>query len=222
MGKREKLLAMEELLQLEYDLDSFYSEYLRGFESDDDKFMVLEKEKRKIFLLFEKEETWRQKSRINWIASRDTNTKFFHAYENGRKQVNPIWEITEDGTSVASQNGLQNKSLGYFQSLFKSQKNLTISNQLTVIRAYPRIFSKEEGQKIVDPVTLPELLSTLKGFTVSKSPGPDGWTVEFFLGFFYLLGKDLLEAVEESRRKGRVLRELNSTFLSLIPKRDKT
>jgi len=168
MGKREKLLAMEELLQLEYDLDSFYSEYLRGFESDDDKFMVLEKEKRKIFRLFEKEEAWTQKSRINWISSRDTNTKFFHAYENGRKQVNPIWEITEDGTSVASQNGLQNKSLGYFQSLFNSQKNLTISNQLTVISAYPRIFSKEEGQKIVDPVTLPELLSTLKGFTISK------------------------------------------------------
>ena len=36
--------------------------------------------------------------------------------------------------------------------------------------------------------------------------------------FFYLVGDDLLKAVEFSRRKGRVTPTLNSTFLTLIPK----
>jgi hypothetical protein len=93
---------------------------------------------------------------------------------------------------------------------------------LDVIRVYPRIFSEEEGHKIADPVLLSEVLTTLKGFVVSKSPGPDGWTVEFFLEFFfYLLGPELLVVVEESRLKGKVTGALNATFLALIPKSDK-
>jgi hypothetical protein len=44
--------------------------------------------------------------------------------------------------------------------------------------------------------------------------------VEFFLAFFDILGDDILEMVEESRRKGRVTGALNATFLALIPKSD--
>ena len=45
--------------------------------------------------------------------------------------------------------------------------------------------------------------------------------VEFFISFFELVGDDLLEAVEESRRISEVIRSLNSTFLPLIQKFDK-
>jgi hypothetical protein len=38
------------------------------------------------------------------------------------------------------------------------------------------------------------------------------------LASFDLLGNDILELVEESRRKGRVLGALNATFIALIPK----
>jgi hypothetical protein len=42
--------------------------------------------------------------------------------------------------------------------------------------------------------------------------------VEFFIHFFDLVAKDLLEAVEESHTSGEVNRALNSTFIALIPK----
>jgi hypothetical protein len=44
--------------------------------------------------------------------------------------------------------------------------------------------------------------------------------VEFFLAFYDILGNDILEMVEESRRKGWVSGALNATFLALIPKSD--
>jgi hypothetical protein len=65
------------------------------------------------------------------------------------------------------------------------------------------------------------VLSTLKGFVVSKIHGPDGWTIKFFLEFFDLLGHDLLEVVEESRVKGKIIGAINATFVELIPKSDK-
>jgi len=117
--------------------------------------------------------------------------------------------------------GYKRKPLDIFQNLFKAQENLTISKQLAIIKEYPRIFSEEAGLRIVDLVTIYELLATLKGFIVSKISGSDDWTVEFFLAFFDLLGNELLEVVEESRQKGRVVGALNATFLPLIPKRDK-
>ena len=45
--------------------------------------------------------------------------------------------------------------------------------------------------------------------------------MEFFLAFFDLLGNDLVNLVEESRQEGRVIPSLNSTFIALIPKKDK-
>ena len=50
---------------------------------------------------------------------------------------------------------------------------------------------------------------------------PDGWPVEFFLGFFNLLGGDVLAAAELSRLEGQMEGALNSTFIFFIPKKDK-
>jgi len=65
-------------------------------------------------------------------------------------------------------------------------------------------------------------MNILKAFAKDKSPGPDGWTVEFFLHYFDLVGEDLLGMVEESRRKGEVIKALNYNFLVLIPKVNKS
>jgi hypothetical protein len=175
-----------------------------------------------LVILKQEEETWRQKSRINWLALGDKNTKFFHAYASSRKMNNTIWDITkEDGTVITCSHEIEEEAVGFFQNIFKAHENLTITNQLVVLRHYPRMFSEEEGKKVADPVTLAEIISTLKGFKSSKSPGSDGWTVEFFLAFFDLVGNEILEMVEETRRKGRVNGALNATFLALIPKSNK-
>jgi hypothetical protein len=78
-----------------------------------------------------------------------------------------------------------------------------------------------DRQLLEKPCSKVEILVVLKGFSKDKSLGPDGWMVELFLSFFDLVGDDLLEAVEESRRSGEVNKSLNSTFLVLIPKVNK-
>jgi hypothetical protein len=41
------------------------------------------------------------------------------------------------------------------------------------------------------------------------------------LSFYEVIEDDLLRVVEESRSKGKVLGVFNSTFIALIPKKDK-
>jgi hypothetical protein len=81
--------------------------------------------------------------------------------------------------------------------------------------------SDEETGPLYSPVTLEELKSVLFHFKKEKSLGSDDWTTEFFIFFFDLVGEDLLEMVEDSRRKGTINGSLNSTFLTLIPKANK-
>lgn len=65
-----------------------------------------------------------------------------------------------------------------------------------------------------------ELERTLKWFKRDKSPGPDGWLVEFYTAFLDILRQDLLAVTEESRILGRIYAPLNFTYLALIPKID--
>jgi len=66
-----------------------------------------------------------------------------------------------------------------------------------------------------------KLLAVMNSFQKGKSPGPYGWSIEFYLGIFDLLGKDILKVVEESRKNGCIHEPLNATFIALIPKIDK-
>jgi hypothetical protein len=220
--RKKKAEGKKELVQLDSELDELYSEFPGGFVEDKVKISVLDKEQRKMVLLKQEEETWRQKSRVNWLAAGDRNTKKFHAYASSRKQINTIWDITKgDGTIITNSSDLQKEAVDYFQDMFKAQDNLAITDQLVVLRNFPRMISEAEGNSIIEPVSLAEILKTLKGFNSSKIPGPDGWTVEFFLAFFDIVGNELLEVVEESRRLGKVTGALNATFIALIPKSDK-
>ena len=76
--------------------------------------------------------------------------------------------------------------------------------------------------ELMEEVSEEELKATLLSFQKDKSPYPDRWTVEFFLAGYDIIGPDLLLLVEETRVNGVLHLPLNSTFLTLIPKKDKT
>jgi hypothetical protein len=72
-----------------------------------------------------------------------------------------------------------------------------------------------------EKVTEEELLSASSSFKKDKIPGPNGWLVEIYLHFIDLLEPNLLRVIEEVRTNGKVLDAFNSTFLALIPKKEK-
>ena len=63
--RKKKLVTKEELVKIEMELDTLYTNYPGGFKKEADKVMVLEKERRKLVILRQEEETWRQKRRLN-------------------------------------------------------------------------------------------------------------------------------------------------------------
>jgi hypothetical protein len=85
---------------------------------------------------------------------------------------------------------------------------------------FPSFANEEDNKMLMGEVTLEELKGVMRRFQRNKIPGPYGWTIEFFLGFFDLIGQDILRLVEEIRLTGQIPLSLNSTFITLIPKKD--
>ncbi|GJU59485.1 RNA-directed DNA polymerase, eukaryota, reverse transcriptase zinc-binding domain protein, partial [Tanacetum coccineum] len=52
----------------------------------------------------------------------------------------------------------------------------------------------------------------------NKAPGPDGFSSHFFKKAWTIVGKDVCEAVKEFFSTRKILKEINSTLISLIPK----
>jgi hypothetical protein len=74
-------------------------------------------------------------------------------------KINTIWEINkEDGSVISSNQDLQVEVVGYFQNIYKAQPNLCISDQLAVLKNYPRMFTEEDNLRVTEPVTSTEIL----------------------------------------------------------------
>ena len=111
--------------------------------------------------------------------------------------------------------------VNHFKDFFKAKEGTNYAEMVRISSLYPRMVTEEEADSLFSPVTLEEIKSVLVKFNRDQSPGPDGWTLEFFVYFFDLVGKDLLEMVEDSRRNGKLCGGLNSTFLAPISKANK-
>ena len=209
-----------ELKSLEADLLLIYEGEGGGFSTLDSKEALTRLEGRRTTLLLEKEEAWRLKSRAIWLECGDDNTKKFHAYAQGRKVANTIWSLQdEEGTHVAFEDKAR-CGVNHFQKLFKAPPQGSIEDVIRLSQMFPRFVDEEENRDLVKELTEEELKEVLGSFQKDKSPGPDGWTIDFFLGLFDILGRDLLQVVEDSRLAGWIPASFNSTFIALIPKSD--
>ena len=68
--------------------------------------------------------------------------------------------------------------------------------------------------KVLDPVSMQEMQKVLMSFVKAKSSGLEIWLVEFFLEFFDLMGRKMLDVDKESSHKGFFKGDLNATFLT--------
>ena len=66
----------------------------------------------------------------------------------------------------------------------------------------PSFVDAKDNLSLMEMVTKEDLKVALHSFQKDKSSGRHGWSIEFFLGLFDLIGGDLLKYVEDTRISG--------------------
>eukprot|EP00253_Pinus_taeda_P026585 PITA_26585 len=209
------------LMHIEAKILSLTDERGLGFITAVDKEHLVELETQKQKILREREETIRLRSRATWLKDGDENTRFFHNYAKGRKVKNTIWSLPTPDEDVADTfPKLSQMGSSHFRNLYKQPQATSIAEIINIAGHFHRFVNKDEADHLFDPVSPEELESTIKWFKKDRSPGPDGWTIEFYIAFYELISNDLLRVIEECRETGTMYNAINSTFIALIPKTD--
>ena len=147
----------------------------------------------------------------------------FHKFANHQRVVNDVWDVENElGVVVSSRRELAQVARIHFRHIFNDPKTSIIESHLKLLEVFPRLAMEDDNSRMGCAITLEEIEIVLKVRAKDKSSGPDGWTVEFFIGFWDLVGPEILALVEESRRTGHISGALNTTFIALIPKVSKT
>lgn len=87
---------------------------------------------------------------------------------------------------------LDTLSSSHFSRLSRASRDVNLVVIIKVACLFPRFVHQEAEENLLLPVTMGELEGTLKWFKNDKIPGLDGWSIEFYLAFFDMLGNDLL------------------------------
>jgi hypothetical protein len=114
--------------------------------------------------------------------------------DNRERTRKHIWEIIDgNGVIISEQGAIKEATVHHFKYFYRAQDTMNSTEQIKIVGLYPRMVNDEESSILYKPVTLEELKQVLFNFKKDKSPGPDGWSTEFFTFFFDIVGEDLLE-----------------------------
>nr|GEV17696.1 hypothetical protein [Tanacetum cinerariifolium] len=90
----------------------------------------------------------------------------------------------------------------------------------SVKRLFLKTVSEASFSHMVRQVTNMEIKAAMFGIGDDRPPGSDGFTPSFFKKGWDIVGKDVCNEIWDFFSNGQILKEINHTFIALIPKRD--
>ncbi|GLT80127.1 hypothetical protein SLA2020_515820 [Shorea laevis] len=158
---------------------------------------------------------WCQKSRHDWIASGDQNTRFYHASTIIRRGRNRISTLKIDGTWVYDPQLLKQHVHEFFQGLFA--KKATQATSHTYSEFQPGL-SAIDNASLLAPISIDEVKFALFSMKGLKSPGPDGIQPIFYQKHWNVVSGTLHSFVNKALIDGFFDHWLLQAHIALIPK----
>ncbi|GJX92097.1 RNA-directed DNA polymerase, eukaryota [Tanacetum coccineum] len=155
-----------------------------------------------------------QKAKIKWSIEGDENSSFFHGMLNKKRNQSNIRGIMVDGVWKDQPNDVKREFLNHFQERFDKP----VERRVTIDMSYPRSISGEQRDELEREVSIEEIKTAVWNCGTDKSPGPDGFTFDFYRQFWSTIDKDVYAAVNHFFINGDIPAGCNSSFIALIPK----
>ena len=156
----------------------------------------------------------RQESRVKWLNLGDANTGFFHRMAALNDVRNSISSITHDGVVISDPEAITRAAVLHHSSV--------IDQGFSSVPPPPdlgsRAISGAQNLDLLAPISLAELRQVVFASKMDSAPGMDGFNHVFFREAWLVVRYDLLKALNHVLRTGQVLKEMNQTLISLIPK----
>jgi hypothetical protein len=136
-----------------------------------------------------------------------------------RRAHNKILKIkVQDGVEQESHKDIETTMINHFHGIAQEPNQDRTEAIQRVTQHIPRLVTKEQNNNLNKPIAEEEIDQVIQEMTNGKAPGPDGFTVEFFKSCWEVFKYDVYKVVEDSRRSASIIKVLNATMITLIPK----
>jgi len=179
-----------------------------------DWYFRLLKQREKLFLFNKR--YWGNLARKKWLVDGDRNSRYFHHSATSRKRGCTILRIKdESGVWLDDFASIQQKFIMDFSTRFTSARGAPLGFNGPL--ASPMV-TAEENAWLTKPVSDDEIYNAVFQIDPHKAPGSDGFGASFFQNHWATI-KDLLRsAIKDFFHNGKLLKEVNHTLITLIPK----
>ena len=145
------------------------------------------------------------RSKCLWVEQGERPTNYFFNLEKRNYNKRVISELEDENGKVVDENQILPEIEKYFGNLYSSKITSTedLLNQFTEGVQLPRL-SDEERETIEGLLSFEECKKVVESFKNDKSPGEDGFTSEFYLTFFDLIGNDLVNSLNAGYENGKL------------------
>lgn len=90
---------------------------------------------------------------------------------------------------------------------------------MSFLECIPSYVSKDQNLFLTSIPSNVEISQAIFSFEGDKALGPDGFPLFFFHKYWHSIGMDICNGVKEFFGSRNILKQLNGTFLALIPKK---
>ena len=135
-----------------------------------------------------------------------------------RKNRNKIIRLKiSNGSCLTDHEDIKSAMIDFYKSFLGTSITQRTHSDGSIIAADP-ILDEVACVDLCKPVSAEEIKESMFSIPGGKAPGPDGFNCRFFQKNWSTIGSDVIEAVREFFRTGKLLGQINITTLTIIPK----
>ncbi|GKE33875.1 RNA-directed DNA polymerase, eukaryota, reverse transcriptase zinc-binding domain protein [Tanacetum coccineum] len=158
----------------------------------------------------------RQKAKVEWLEVGDRNSKYFHNVVKGRSNRNKISYIEGLNDIPLHGNSVGEQFVSYFKNILGRSSSVLHFNDPDSL--FVKKLLAFEALNLVRSVSNEEIKLAMSDIDGNKAPSLDGFSSQFFKESWSIVGDDVCKAVRDFFSNGKLLKEVNSTAISLVPK----
>ena len=161
------------------------------------------------------------RSRCRYQDLGEKPTNYFFNLENRNFMSKVINKLVEEGVEYTNTKDILNCQKQFYSNLYKANEQLNDEDFENIVGENDNKLSDLESEKLEGEIAFKELGETLKIMKNGKSPGQDGFTVEFFKIFWIDLGYFILRSLNYGYRYGNLSVTQKQGVITCIPKPNK-
>lgn len=161
------------------------------------------------------------RSRVAWHEQGERNSRYFLSLEKRNFNKKCIEYITEDGKCITRIDEILDKFSNNLQKKYNICDNV-LPDRSFIRSCIKDKLSHQDQLKLDADFSFLELTSALNSMRRGKTPGSNGFPVEFFRCFWQEIGPFLYRAINMSLAQSDGLRSHQEGIITLIPKKGKS